>query len=64
MIVALPLAWYTADHWLQGFAYRTAMPWWIFGVTCAGVAALIIFIIWLQGMKTIRTNPTETLRSE
>jgi putative ABC transport system permease protein len=64
MLVAIPLAWFAADHWLQGFAYHTAMPWWIFGVTCISVAALIVFIIWLQGMKTIRTNPTQTLRSE
>jgi putative ABC transport system permease protein len=64
MLVAIPLARFAADHWLQGFAYHTAMPWWIFGVTCISVAALIVFIIWLQGMKTIRTNPTQTLRSE
>ncbi len=64
MLVAIPLAWFAADHWLQGFAYHTVMPWWIFGATCISVAALIVFIIWLQGMKTIRTNPTQTLRSE
>lgn len=64
MLVAIPLAWYAADHWLQGFAYHTAMPWWVFGVTCISVTALIVFIIWLQGMKTIRANPTKTLRSE
>jgi putative ABC transport system permease protein len=64
MLVAVSMAWFAADHWLQGFAYHTAMPWWIFGVTCISVAVLIVFIIWLQGMKTIRTNPTQTLRSE
>jgi putative ABC transport system permease protein len=64
MLIAVPLAWYAADQWLQGFAYHTAMPWWVFGVTCVGVAALILLIIWLQGMKTISTNPTKTLRSE
>jgi putative ABC transport system permease protein len=64
VLIAVPLAWYSADHWLQGFAYHTAMPWWIFGITCVGVLALIVFIIWLQGMKTISTNPSKTLRSE
>ncbi len=64
VVVAVPLAWYAADHWLRGFAYHTAMPWWVFGVTCVGVAALIVFIIWLQGTKTISTNPTKMLRSE
>jgi putative ABC transport system permease protein len=64
ILVAIPLAWYAADHWLQSFAYRTDMPWWIFGATCLGVAALISLIICLQGMKTVRINPTQTLRSE
>ena len=64
VLIAVPIAWYAADHWLQGFAYHTAMPWWIFGVTCASVATLIVVIILLQGMKTISTNPTKTLRSE
>ncbi|MCE2997495.1 MAG: ABC transporter permease [Cyclobacteriaceae bacterium] len=64
MLIAIPLAWYVADHWLQGFAYRTNMPWWIFGATVVSVVALIVSIIWIQGIKTIRTNPTQTLRSE
>ncbi len=64
VLIAVPIAWYAADHWLQGFAYHTVMPWWIFGVTCASVATLIVVIILLQGMKTISTNPTKTLRSE
>ena len=64
MMVATSVAWYAANHWLQGFAYHTAMPWWIFGTTLAGVATLIAFIIWFQGMKTISASPTKTLRSE
>ncbi len=63
-IIAAPLAWYAANYWLEGFAYHTPMPWWIFAATCAGVTALIAFIVWLQGLKTIATNPTQTLRSE
>ncbi len=64
MFIAAPIAWYAADHWLQGFAYHTAMPWWIFAVTLAGIAGLIAIIVWLQGMRTISANPTKTLRSE
>jgi putative ABC transport system permease protein len=64
ILVAVPVSWYLANQWLKGFAYHTEMPWWIFGVTCIGVVSLIVIIIWLQGMKTIRTNPTESLRSE
>jgi putative ABC transport system permease protein len=63
-IIAVPLSWYAATNWLNNFAYRVSMPWWIFVTTCTGVAALVAVIIGLQGMKTIRANPTQTLRSE
>ncbi|MFM8912857.1 MAG: hypothetical protein ACKOE6_08085, partial [Flammeovirgaceae bacterium] len=64
MVVAVPLAWYAADRWLEGFAYRISMPWWIFGVTLLAITLLTTFLIVLQGLKTVRTNPTEILRSE
>ncbi len=63
-LIAIPLAWYAADHWLQGFAYRTPMPWWIYFITCAGVVTIIALIVWIQGMKTISASPSKTLRSE
>lgn len=63
-VFAIPLVWYSASQWLSDFAYGINMPWWIFGATCASVVTLIAFIIWLQGMKTISTNPTQTMRSE
>jgi putative ABC transport system permease protein len=64
LLLGIPIAWYATEHWLQGFAYHIAMPWWIFGLTSIGVATLILLIIWLQGMKTIHANPTEVLRNE
>ncbi len=63
-LIAIPLAWYAADHWLQSFAYRTPMPWWIYFITCAGVVTIIALIVWIQGMKTISASPSKTLRSE
>ncbi len=62
--VSAPLAWYSSNQWLNGFAYRTAIPWWIFVTTITGAALLILVIIWLQGHKTIGRNPTQVLRSE
>ncbi|MBX2947571.1 MAG: ABC transporter permease [Cyclobacteriaceae bacterium] len=64
VIVSTPIAWYSSNQWLNGFAYRTAIPWWIFVSTVVGTALLILIIIWLQGRKTIGTNPTLVLRSE
>jgi len=63
-IFAVPVVWYSSHQWLEGFAYRTAVPWWIFVVSLSGIAFLILAIIWIQGRKTLATNPTQTLRSE
>jgi putative ABC transport system permease protein len=63
-IVAGGVAWYAVDHWLQGFAYRTSIPWWIFISTFVGTGILILAIVLIQGLRTVSANPTKTLRSE
>lgn len=62
--VAGPLAWYTANQWLEGFAYRTTMPWWLFASTFVGIGLLIAILVGLQGMKTAVAKPSEMLRTE
>ena len=63
-VVAVPLAYVAMDRWLQDFAYRVDVPWWIFVVP--GLAALVI--AWLtvsyQSIKSVLTNPVESLRYE
>lgn len=63
-IIAFPVAWYAMDNWLQDFAYRTDISWWVFVI--AGVlAAFIAFItICFQAIKAAIGNPVKTLRSE
>ncbi len=63
-IVAGGVAWYAADHWLQGFAYRTSIPCWIFITTFVGTGLLILAIVLIQGLRTVSANPTKTLRSD
>jgi len=64
MIVAGPLAWLAADRWLTHFAYRILMPWWIYAMTFVGIGAIVLAIICMQGLKTVITNPSKTLRNE
>jgi putative ABC transport system permease protein len=63
-IIACPLAWYVMNRWLQAFAYRVAIEWWMFVFT--GVAALVIafFTVSYQVIDAARTNPVDTLRYE
>ncbi len=64
IVIACPLAGWAMYNWLQDFAYRTAISWWIFVV--AGLGALLIALITVsfQAVKVAVANPVETLRSE
>lgn len=64
LVIATPLAWYAMNQWLQGFAYRTEITWWIFGI--AGILALLIALITVssQAIRAAVSNPVESLRSE
>jgi hypothetical protein len=63
-VIACPLAWWSADRWLQDFAYRTPMSWWAFAgsgllLLCMGLITLSIQII-----RTAKANPIDSLRTE
>jgi putative ABC transport system permease protein len=63
-IIAVPVTWYVMDKWLQNFAYRTELSWWIFvisGLLALGIALLTVS--W-QSWKAATRNPVESLRYE
>ena len=63
-VIASPLAWWLVNKWLQGFAYRVGIEWWVF-ILAAAAAALIAFItISFQSVKAALVNPVKSLRSE
>ena len=63
-IISFPLAWWGANKWLQGFAYRINVSWWMFIV--AGIAAILIALITVsfQAIKAAVANPVVSLRNE
>ncbi len=64
VLVASPLAWYFMHKWLQSFAYRIDIKWWVFA-TAGGLAVLIALItISFQSIKAALANPVKSLRSE
>lgn len=62
-IIAVPAAWYVLNKWLEGFAYRTGLSWWVF--TISGVFMLLIALLTLsvQTIRSATVNPVKSLRT-
>ncbi len=63
-IIAVPLAYYLMNNWLQNYHYRAELSWWIF--LAAGIGSLIITIVVVsfQSIKAAMANPVKSLRTE
>ncbi len=63
-IIACPVAWFIMHKWLNNFAYKTEMSWWIFAL--AGIIALVIALLTVswQSWRAAARNPVEALRYE
>ncbi|HYJ62947.1 MAG TPA: FtsX-like permease family protein, partial [Parafilimonas sp.] len=63
-VIAFPVAWWAMHKWLQSFAYRTNISWWIF--IAADIAAIMIALITVsfQAIRAAIANPVKSLRTE
>ena len=64
ILIASPIAWYAMHQWLQDFAYRIDIGWWMFAL--AGLLAVVIALLTVsfQSVKAALINPVKSLRSE
>ena len=64
LIIAAPIAWYGMNQWLQNFAYRIDIQWWVFML--AGIVAVMIALLTIgtQSLRAALSNPVESLRQE
>ncbi|MCE7040607.1 ABC transporter permease [Dyadobacter sp. CY312] len=62
--LAIPLGWYGMSRWLEGFAYKIEIQWWVF--VLAGVLAIVIALLTVsfQSVKAALMNPVKSLKSE
>ncbi len=63
-VLAFPVAWYAMNNWLQDFAYRTSISWWIFVVASVLTTSVTLITISFQSVKAAIANPVKSLRSE
>ena len=63
-IIAVPLAWWGLHNWLQDYAYKTEMSWWVFALSGIGILVLALVIMSFKTLRTALRNPVESLRTE
>jgi putative ABC transport system permease protein len=63
-VIAWPVAWYLSNQWLQAFAYKITISWWVFAVS--GLISIILSVLTVssQAIKAARVNPVKSLRAE
>lgn len=63
-VIASPLAWLGMNKWLQDFAYRTNISWWVFALAALTSVFIAFVTISFQAIKAAVTNPVKSLRTE
>ncbi|PSL23431.1 ABC transporter permease [Chitinophaga ginsengisoli] len=64
LVLATAIAWVTMNNWLQAFAYRISIPWWIFLLAGVGNVVLALATIAYHALKVAMMNPVKSLRAE
>ena len=63
-VIAVPVAWFLMNKWLQDFAYRTSISWWVFGIAVAIAVLVTAVAVGFQTIKAAVANPVKSLRTE
>ncbi|MDB5129115.1 ABC transporter permease, partial [Mucilaginibacter sp.] len=64
ILIASPIAWLSMQQWLQGFAYRDGIKWWIIAAAGSGAMVIAFITISFQSIKAAMINPVKSLKSE
>jgi putative ABC transport system permease protein len=64
LFIAIPVCWYIMHTWLQDFAYRISIQWWVFIIAAVIAVLIAFFTISTQAIKAAITNPVKSLRTE
>ncbi|MEJ7684804.1 MAG: FtsX-like permease family protein [Segetibacter sp.] len=63
-VIAAPIAWWAMSKWLDNFAYRTSISWWIFALSLLSIVLASIITLSIQTIKAAMANPVKSLRTE
>ena len=63
-VIATPVAWWAMHKWLEDFAYRTNINWWIFGLSGAAMVVAALLTLSIQTIRSATASPVKSLRTE
>ncbi len=63
-LIAMPVAWYFIHKWLEDFAYKTPLNWWVFVIAALGLLVFAVMVLAARAYYTAIANPVKSLRSE
>ncbi|MES1220349.1 MAG: FtsX-like permease family protein, partial [Bacteroidota bacterium] len=64
ILIAFPIAWFAMNKWLQNFAYKINIDWWVFAIAGAATILIALITVSYQSIKAAMANPVKSLRSE
>jgi len=63
-VIAVPVVWWAMQKWMENFAYKTAINWWVFAVSGVGMVVVALITLSVQTIRAARANPVNSLRTE
>jgi ABC-type antimicrobial peptide transport system permease subunit len=63
-LVAIPIAWWGVNKWMENFAFKTSISWWIFIISGALMTIIALVTLGIQTIRSAMANPVKSLRSE
>lgn len=63
-VIAFPVAWWAMNKWLQSFAYRISISWWVFAIAGLSIVLIALLTVSFRAIKAATANPVNSLRTE
>ena len=63
-VIAAPIAWFAVNRWLENFAYRTPMYWWVYVLAFVAVAVITVLTVTIQNWRVANDNPVRSIKTE
>jgi putative ABC transport system permease protein len=64
ILIAIPIAWWGANKWLEDFAFKTQLSWWVFALGGGALLLIALIVLCLRTFRAAAVNPVKSLRSE